>query len=413
MAPDGRPTRPRPPRRIPAAATGANQRTSIEPRHGPRSEPQAPEAPSPPPTLRRRRFGLLVLVLVLLAVTAAGAGWMVREEQRELDPAKVLRLNSPAVVRVLATTCGGTGQATGVRLGDDLVLTAASAIRGPVSVAVETTTGQVRRAVVLGVNAADGIAVLRVVGALQGGIAAPAPEEPGSSSERAILGYTADGSQTLQSAGPSKARKPLTQIIGEGSLGAPLLDNQGRVVGLVTGDTVAGGKVVPLERVRSYLGRPPISNEPRGRCDEARGPQTPQTPVLTTARTPLAGEVTDLLTSFLNRLNQHDLRGVRALHTADFRARVPLDGHIAQYRTSYVFGARIGQVVTDGPLVRAEMSYTILHWTDGPIGVQTGAGVTCSCWQLSYVLVRVDGKLRIFGVNGVRKDALPWRSCDS
>lgn len=277
--------RPRPPRRIPASAVGEHQRTWIQPAL--RFDPEPSPSPAPPAAPRRHPFRLLIPVLVILLGAGAGAAWMIRVEQSKLDPAKVLAQTGPAVVRVLASTCGGTGQAAGVRLGDNLVLTAASAVRGPVSVGVETTTGQVRRATVLGVSAVDGIAVLRVVGVLQGGIATPAPDEPDPGHERAILGYTADGTQTVQPAGPSESAKPLTQLIGEASLGAPLLDNQGRVVGLVTGDTVAGGKVVPLDRLRSYLGeQPPVSDEPMGQCEEARGPQTPQTPVLTTARTP-------------------------------------------------------------------------------------------------------------------------------
>ena len=44
------------------------------------------------------------------------------------------------MVRVLATTCAGTGEATGVLIDDGRILTAASAIKQPLSIAIVTPT---------------------------------------------------------------------------------------------------------------------------------------------------------------------------------------------------------------------------------------------------------------------------------
>jgi len=351
---------------------------------------------------------------VVALVLGAGAGWLVRERRRTLDPADVLRVAGPSVVRVLATTCEGTGQATGVRFGDDLVLTTASAVRGPVSIGLETPEGQVRRAVVTGISSADGIAVLRVIGRLDGSVAELAPEEPDPKADRAILGYSAEGFQSLQPVGTTESAKPLAQVIGDTSLGAPVLDNRGRVFGLVTGETVGISRVVPLERLRSYAGaQPQLTPEPLGRCGQARGPQTPQNPVLTSANTPLAGEALQTLSTYLNQLNRHDFVAMREMYAPNLLERIPLDGDRRQHRTSYVFGAKLSQVTPEGTGARAVMSYTALHWTDGPIPQPAGKGVTCSRWEISYLLVRVSGELRIAGTRPAAKSAVSWRSCDS
>jgi hypothetical protein len=411
MGDDGRRELPKPPRRVPGWATAMDSRTSLQP---PLVHHEQAPRPPVPPAPARRRFRLLIPLLVLALVLGAGAGWLIRDQRRTLDPTEVSRIAGPSVVRVLATTCEGTGQATGVRLGDNLVLTTASAVRGPVSIGLETPGGQVRRAVVTGVSSADGIAVLRVIGRLDGSVAALASEEPDPEADRAILGYSAEGVQSLQPVGTANAAKPLAQIIGDTSLGAPVLDNHGRVFGLVTGETVGISKVIPLERLREYAGtQPQLAPEPLGRCGQARGPQAPQTPVLTSANTPLAGEALQTLSTYLNQLNRHDFVAMREMYAPDLLERIPLDGDRRQHRTSYVFGAKLSQVTPEGTGARAVMSYTALHWIDGPIPQPAGKGVTCSRWEISYLLMRVSGELRIAGTKPVADGAVPWRNCDS
>jgi hypothetical protein len=377
---------PKPPRRVPGWAAGPDPGTSIQPRPA-RTEPAVRPRPQGP------RFRFLIPLLVVVLVLGVGAGRLVREQGRTLDSEQVLGAAGPSVVRVLATTCDGTGQATGVRIGDGLVLTAASAVRGPVSVALETTGGQVRRATVVGTSSLDGVAVLRVVGQLDAPAAALAPGEPDAKAERAVLGYTTEGHQTVQPAGTAESAKPLSQVVGETSLGAPVLDNRGRVVGVVTGETVAGSKVVGLSELRKYIGaQPPIIPEALGTCSQARGPQASQTPTLATANTPTAGEVVETLAAYLNALNRHDFAAMGRTYTPRLAARHPVETDAAQHRTSYAFGATVSQVTPSGAIgAQARMSFTVLHSPDSP----SAKGTTCSRLTLQYLLVRVSGRMRI------------------
>jgi hypothetical protein len=400
MADDGRRELPKPPRRIPSWAVETASRTSIQaPTPPPRPIPPAP--PAPP----RWQFRFVVPLIVFVLVIGAGAGWLVRAQSRTLDSTKVLQNAGPSVVRVLATTCNGTGQATGIRLGDGLVLTAASAVRGPVSVALETADGRVRRATVLGTST-DGVAVLRVIGQLAGNPADLAAKPPDPKSDQAILGFSPEGDQLIRSAGTAAAPKQLRDIIGETSLGAPVFDNHGQVVGLVAGDTVATGKVLALSELRQYAGsRPPIAPEPPGLC-QAKGPQNPLVPTLAVANTPLAGEVLQTLSAYLNALNKHDFVAMRATYTKELAATIDLAADSARHKTSYAFGATITQVTPSGNTgAFARMSFTVLFSADG----QASKGQTCSRLNLRYFLVRQEGRMRIRTT-----EAMPGnQSCDT
>ena len=137
---------PRPPRRIPPGAGTLTQLDS--------STPRGPQPPPRQPWLFGR---ILAGFIVLLIIVAGGAatGWWIRSQSVSADPpsdpasgpstptstprvsldtAAVTALAGPAVVRVLATTCAGTGEATGVVIEGGKILTAASAIREPLSV---------------------------------------------------------------------------------------------------------------------------------------------------------------------------------------------------------------------------------------------------------------------------------------
>jgi hypothetical protein len=398
MADDGRVALPKPPRRIPSWALETALRTSIQ---APTPPPPPPAPPAPP----RWRFRFVVPLIVFVLVTGAGAGWLIRAESRTLDSTKVLLNAGPSVARVLATTCNGTGQATGVRLGDGLVLTAASAVRGPVSVALETSDGRVRRATVLGTST-DGVAVLRMIGQLAGQPADLAAEQPDPKADRAVLGYSPEGDQLVASAGTTAAPKELRDIIGETSLGAPVFDNDGQVVGLVTGDTVATGKVLALPELRQYTGsRPPIAPEPPGEC-QAKGPQNPLVPTLAVANTPLAGEVNQTLTAYLNALNKHDFVAMRTTYTKELSATNDLAADTARHKTSYAFGATITQVTPSGNTgAFARMSFTVLYSGEG----EGARGQSCSRLDIRYFLVRGDGRMRIRAL-----EAMPGnQSCDT
>lgn len=398
MVDSGRRELPRPPRRVPPGQP--SQLTSIE---APRRRPAAATPAEPPlPPKFRLRFVLPLVVFAL--VLGAGAGWLVRQNSLTLDTAEVLETAGPSVVKVLATTCEGTGVASGVLLDDGLVLTASSSIKQPMSVALVTNTGEVRPANVLG-SSTDGVAVLRMVGQLPGK-AQLAPKDPPAAAERAVVAYIANGLQTIQLLGPAEEPKPLPTVLNATKLGAPALDNKGRVVGLITGDTVPTAKIVPLEKLRQYAGtgQPGITPEPGGKCPRSRGPQLPIVPELAVANTPVAGEAQKLLGNYLTATNKHDFAAVQQYYSKALARHLTEKRDRDNHQTSYLFGARIIEVTQPGAEVNARMTYTALFSPNSP-GAQ---GQTCHRLDKRYRLVRENGRLVIDSAPAVQ----PLRACD-
>ncbi|MDX6283397.1 MAG: hypothetical protein QOH03_4468, partial [Kribbellaceae bacterium] len=354
MVDSGRRELPKPPRRVPASVL--TPLTSIE-TPPPRRSSVTTQPPLPPKFRPRFVVPLIVFVLVL----GAGAGWLIRQESLTLDTAEVLKKTGPSVVKIVATTCEGTGMASGVLLANGLVLTASSSIKQPMSVALVTSTGDVRRANVLG-SSADGVAVLRMIGQLPNPTAQLASKEPPGGADRAVVAYIANGQQTVQPLGSADEPTPLTSVLNATKLGAPALDSSGRVVGLITGDTVSKATIVPVAKLRQYAGtgQPGITPEPGGTCVRSRGPQAAIVPELTVANTPLAGEVQKLIGAFMTTTNRHDFGALRALYSTQLAKGLPEEQDRQHHQTSYLFGARIIEVTQVGDTVNARVTYNVL-----------------------------------------------------
>ncbi|ONI77632.1 serine protease [Kribbella sp. ALI-6-A] len=401
MAEQGRSELPRPPRRIPSwavehddARAPSGPRTTIEPRRrtpGESSGATRYDGPGALPPKFRLRFVWPLVVFVL--VLGAAAGWLVRADRLSLDTDEVMDKAGPAVVQVLATTCAGTGQATGVLLPGGVVLTAASAIREPISAAVVTQDGKVRRVEVRGVNA-NGIAVLGMPGWAGLPTATLAHELPEPAAERGLVGHRLDGEQVSLPIGTTQQPRELSEIDDTGLLGAPLVDKHGRVIGLLTGETMAGSRIISLDELRDFAGgSPPLTPEPIGACRNARGPQSPVEPELAVANTPLAGEVRQALAEYLQTLNKHDFAAMQATYSSRLRARSDPAEDAKKHGTSYAFRPVIESVASAGPDNDADalLSFTVLFSPDS-----AGANrKTCGRLKIRYHLVREQQRLRI------------------
>ena len=406
---DGRRELPKPPRRIPSWATvddevTAGSRTTIQPRSAP-----VPSQPSKRPPRGPGMLAIIPLVVIVL-VAGVGAGWALRAQSQNpgdlgLDTGAVLKASGPSVVRVLGTTCAGTGEATGVLFDNGRLLTAASAIRQPVSVAMVTADGRIRRATVIGTSA-DGVAVLQVASRLDGSTATLAPSSPDVRAERAIIAYDQTGKQSIQQAGTTREPRALAEFLDPASLGAPVLNRYGQITGLVAGNTVASGKVIGLDEVRRYAGSEPgVTAEPTGAC-LSRGPRTAVRPSLSVAASSLASEVQRLFTSYLKALNQHDFLAMQDTYTKEFASTTTLADFTRAHGTSYAFGAVITEVGGTGEqTATGRMSFAVLFSPKS-----TGAkGASCSRLDLRYHLVREQGRLRIDSATSVASN----QSCDT
>jgi hypothetical protein len=349
-------------------------------------------------------------LVVLIIAAGVGIGWVLRDQSQgtarsSVDTGTVLKASGPTVVRVLASTCAGTGEATGVLFEDGRVLTAASAIRQPVSVAVVTADGRIRRAPVLGTSD-DGVAVLQLASRLDGSTATIASASPDAKAGRAIIGFDQSGKQFAQQAGTAREPRALPEFLDPAALGAPVVDRNGQVIGLVTGNTVASSKIIGLDEVRRYAGAAPgVAAEPAGSC-LARGPRTPVQPELTVAASPPAAEVQRLFTSYFKALNQHDFLAMRDTYSNEFASSSTQTDFLRTHGTSYAFEPVITEVGDTGDkAATARLTFTVLFSAKS-----AGAnGSTCSRLDLRYKLVREQGRLRIDSATSVASN----HSCDT
>ncbi|MEU8223413.1 serine protease [Kribbella sp. NPDC048915] len=398
---DGRKPLPRPPRRIPANAGSLTQmEPPVRPVHPAAPHPAAPQ-PRRPWIFGRILAGLLVLLVIVAG--GAAAGWYFREQTLRIDAAEVQKTVGPAVVRVLATTCSGTGEASGVLIENGRVLTAASAVERPQSIVVVAPDGRMRRANLLGTSA-DGVAVLQSIGFNETPVQLPSTD-PDPKAERALIGYTAAGKQVVNAIGSAEDPEALSQFMNAAKLGGPVLDKTGALVGLVTGDTVQAATVVPLANLRGYSAQAPtgITVAAAAECAEPKGPQPAVAPQLQVARTPLALEAQALLGKYLTLENKHDFGALQELYSKKLAKTMTVARDRQGHRTSYFFNAKLTDLAPDGSYAR--MSSNVLF---SPTA-QGANGGSCNRLDARYDLIREAGKLVIDGATYVRQPV----ACDT
>lgn len=389
---------PRPPRRVPAG-TGALTQLQT-------STPRTPEPPPRQPWM----FGRILagfLVLLLIVAGGATAGWFVRAQSLKIDTPQVLESVGPSVVRVLATTCEGTGEASGVLTANGTVLTAASAVKQPLSIVIVTPDNRIRRANLLG-SSADGVAVLRLIGRLDNAPVPLAVTDPDPNAERALIGYTAGGKQSIQSIGTTEHPRALSEIMNAAKLGGPVVDKAGQVVGLVVGDTVPASTIVGVDKLRGYVvpNATGITADADRVCARSRGPQTGIVPELQVASTPLAVDAQKLLGTYLTLENRHDFEGLQALYSKRLAKTLTVDRDRESHQTSYFFGGKLVEVTRSGvDGANARMTFTALF---SPNAKGSG-GRPCNRLDLRYRLIRESGKLVIDQASSM----VPAQSCDT
>ncbi|TDD54500.1 serine protease [Kribbella antibiotica] len=391
---DGR-SGPRPPRRVPA---GAPPLTQLQP---------TIRRTTPPPR-RPWLFGrfLAGLVVLLLVVTGgAAAGWFVRQDRTSINEVKVLADVGSSVVRVLSTACSGTGEGTGVYVGDNLVLTADIAVREPLAAAIVTRDGVIRRANLLGTGP-DGVAVLQVVDRLSVPPLQIAASAPDPEAGRALLGYTASGNLAAQTVGSEHRPRPLGEVMNAAKLGGPVFDKSNQVVGMVTGDNLAGSRIVPAATLRALAVRNASGLTPNsgGSCTESRGPQSAVTPVLQVSATELAVQAQRTMTNYLTLQNRHDFAGVRKYYTSRLAGALPLTKDRQGHLTTYFFGATITEITQSDGGVNVRINYVTLFSSDA----HGAEGKNCNRLDQRYRLLPSANGLLIDGSSQVTSP----RPCD-
>ncbi|TDC21126.1 serine protease [Kribbella albertanoniae] len=370
---DGRQAPPRPPRRVPA---GAPPLTQLQP----------PVRRTPPPARRPWLFGrFLVGLVVLLLVVAGGvaAGWFIREDRLSIDPAKTRAAHSASVVRVLATTCSGTGEGTGTIVGNGLVLTAGVVVQEPRGVAVVTSDGAVRRANVL--RSGNGVALLQVIGRMSQPVLPLATGTPDPQAERALFGYTQSGELVVQQVGSARHPRALGEVMNSAKLGGPVVAKSGQLVGMVTGTSAADSRIATVADLRPFVAGVGGVAEEGGDCAESRGPQGAVNPKLQVAATALATQAQKLLANYLVLQNRHDFVGVRKFYSPRLVSTLSTEQDRLSHQTTYFFDPTITEVTQNADTsVNVRVSMVVLFASTA----HQANGQTCNRLDTRYTLVR-------------------------
>jgi S1-C subfamily serine protease len=184
------------------------------------------------------------------------------------DP-DVLRAGS-SVVRVLSTACGLGIEGSGWAVAPGVVVTNAHVIAGAEDTTVTTQDGAELDATPVFYDSRDDLALLRVGAAIP---TLPISSRRPVGSDAAVLGYPENGPYALAPArvgetaetvsedsyGRGPVDREITALAGSvlsGNSGGPLVDPQGRAIGIVFATTTSGspgGFAIPAELVRAAL----------------------------------------------------------------------------------------------------------------------------------------------------------------
>ncbi|MFC0628501.1 hypothetical protein ACFFGN_30810 [Kribbella deserti] len=353
--------------------------------------------------VRRRgpRAWFLIPLVLVVAAAGVGVGWLLQTDDGIVDPLEAERAVGAGVVTVLATTCSGTGRATGFLVGDNKVVTVASAIYGPVSVAIVTADGQVRGATVIGTSTNDdGLALLRISAPLDVSAPPRTKKAPAVGAEMALVGTgnryigTEDvGSGTVKVAITPGNR--LASSVHTALHGAPLVTADDKVAGMAT----PGGNYLTAAELEPYLGASPPISPTATLCPEAWGPKDdPVTPTLEEAPSELSAQVMQTFQRYVRAVNAHQPEAIRATYTGRQLAVAPEDAIRQQHRTTYLFGPRVSDITQFGNGARARMIFTTIHSSDGPAASIDG-GLTCARWNIVYTLMPDGGVLKLAGLS--------------
>jgi S1-C subfamily serine protease len=167
-------------------------------------------------------------------------------------------------VRIRTTGCGELATGSGFAVGDGLIVTNRHVVEGAREVSLNTWDGGSFDARVLGADYGDDLALIRVDAALPTS-AMLAPDDPEPDTAVMAVGFPLGGQQTVargavvdyarlrRADGPQILR--LSAEIWPGNSGGPLLDDSGRVVGVVFAIERATdlGLAVPVSQLRQML----------------------------------------------------------------------------------------------------------------------------------------------------------------
>jgi serine protease Do len=328
--------------------------------------------------------------------------------------ASLYQEDSTGVVRITATTCGGSGVGTGFLLSPTLVATAAHVVDG--AAAVDLTAGEsTRPGHVVGIDTSTDVALVQTTSPINGHVFILASTLPTVGTTLGIIGYPEGGPQsftqgvvsglnrTIDVAGIVRSNMIQTDApVDPGNSGGPMLTLNDKVVGLVdAGDTSAQGLAYgvpatnagPLLASWEAIPAPP----PAPSCATPLGPGTPGS-VGSNASSPDAEGIIGTLTTFFDAIDNGDYVTAYAQFTPAGQTLLGSEGNYAfGLASSYFFNITVESINQQTPGVDvATVDFTsVQNPSTGP------SGDSCDDWNLGYTMVDTNGVWLIYEANGV------------
>jgi serine protease Do len=330
------------------------------------------------------------------------------------------RRESPGVLKIVASTCGGTGIGTGFLLPSGMIATVAHVVTGAVSVAI-TGNGETSAATIVGYDAVQDLALLRPSKPFDGYAFTWAAQEPSVGDQVAAIGYPLDQPETLTTGTVSGLNRkvPVEGIlrtglietdtpINPGNSGGPLFATDGTVVGLVDAVNAHAsgiGYAVDAQRARPEISgwQASPSPQPARPCAKALGPSGGAV-IGNPASSSEAASITSTLVTYFDAINNGDYATAYAQLDTHAQSQGSLKSFASDDSTSYDFNFSLRSITTKSPGVDlATLDFTSIQ--DASKGPNRN---TCDNWTLNYAMVNTGGAWLIdsaTGQNGVTHTA--------
>jgi serine protease Do len=322
------------------------------------------------------------------------------------------RKDSSGVVKIIASTCSGTGEGTGILLRSGMVATVAHVVDGAVAVGV-TSGGTTTSAKVVGYDGARDLALLKPSTPLRGHALTFDTSPPPVGSPVAALGYPLDQPLTLTTGAISGLARTISidgtnrsnlietdTSLNPGNSGGPLITAAGSVVGLVDAKNVTAAGIgyavngtLAAKELGAWEADPQV--QPPGSCQAPLGPSATSEARASGSPGPSAA-IKSTLTSYFNDINDGNYAAAYALLGPQAQGQTSLSQFAQGDATSYDFNISVG-AVTSLPAGEAHVPVDFTSIQDSADGPD---GDTCDDWTLSYTMTNSSGTWLIDSATG-------------
>jgi hypothetical protein len=298
------------------------------------------------------------------------------------------------VLRVIASTCAGSGISSGFLVGKRIVVTALGAVAEPAAIVARIGKRPVPATLVAS-DPKRGLAVLLLSAAVPGHVFSAADAPLAAGSWVGVVGRPLASGAALSSHQVTATGKTAGGVAGlvvldgagdPGLIGAPLIDPKGRVIGMIVPGQSAELLAVPGAALKAAAANPANAKPKKASCDKPLGHEV---------ETTLAGDAPAAVRATL-------LRYFSAINSGDYDTAYDQLGPAARgvsraraargWRSTHDFNIQIRAAAGSEAWVTFD---SIFAAGKGPPGT-----TTCARWSLVYTFLESGGKTLINRVEG-------------